>query len=180
MKNLILILFAVSIFTSCKKDDEKKETFPDNIKVTEINKTAGVNESIEMTITCSDLSFYIHSYTNKQVYQCGLEATGIGVCDAGVQTLIDAKGDLLELDKGDIVSGNNYWAGIPNDGLSLNHFAGKGEKYIGICLHSFSSGESEYRYGWLKLELSGTASSLKIDSYALNQTEGNSITAGQK
>lgn len=55
-------------------------------------------------------------------------------------------------------------------------FNGHGEKYLAIRLN----GESDFRYGWMKIYISEHNDTLRVIEYAYNKIEGSQIGAGQK
>lgn len=60
--------------------------------------------------------------------------------------------------------------------MNAGQFNGKGEKYLGIRLN----GETDYKYGWIKIYVSEHNDTLRIIDYAYNNIEGSAIKAGQK
>ena len=67
-----------------------------------------------------------------------------------------------------------------SDGLSLDYFAGKGQKIIGLRYSNSSNGPGhDLFFGWLKVELSENMQELVIIDNAKNLTVDISIKAGQ-
>jgi hypothetical protein len=57
-------------------------------------------------------------------------------------------------------------------------FEGKGERFLAFRMKAKSG--NAYQYGWMKLICAEGNNALKIIDYAINNTEGHSILAGQK
>ncbi|HNQ69114.1 MAG TPA: hypothetical protein PKN32_12100 [Bacteroidales bacterium] len=55
-------------------------------------------------------------------------------------------------------------------------FNGRGEKYLAIRLN----GQTDFRYGWMKICISEHNDTLSVIEYAYNKIEGSEIRAGQK
>ena len=99
-------------------------------------------------------------------------------CDGFNNILVDSNtGNVLLLDESQKVSENDNW-GSPN-GICLDDFSGKGEKFIGYRAGFYPSGVTNYNYGWIKIELSSDKKTLRIIERATNYAENKFIKTGQ-
>lgn len=176
MKNPIIIALIIIIaFTiSCNKTETPDTT--NDIRFTEINKTIYKLNYDSISGTCYDLVFEITE--NKQQIYTGIlkEHHTLLCCDGGNQILTDHHGYIKVFNMDDQISHHSDWSYIQD--LSLDNFAGKGEKYIAYRSHSFGDGNDHYHYGWIKIDLSEKQDTLKIINRASQKTESTLIHAG--
>jgi hypothetical protein len=173
----ITIIFLTLIFASamsCKKT----ETVNDNIDFETLNKTIVVQNNDSISGTCKDLIFEINSNNQIDFYSVlGINGNLID-CDGYNSILTNPDTEqVLPLDEGLIISEASNWTGIQD--LSLDDFAGMGEKYIGYRSCFYPEGIDNFRYGWIKVNLSTNKDTLSIISRATNHTNHKSIKAGQ-
>ncbi|MBN2668114.1 MAG: hypothetical protein JXR60_02695 [Bacteroidales bacterium] len=77
------------------------------------------------------------------------------------------------------ISSNGYWSNrtsVLGTFLNAGQFQGNGDRYLGF---RFESG-SDYKYGWIKLNCSQHNDTLKVISFAYNNSVSSKILAGQK
>jgi hypothetical protein len=175
LKFLYVVAIVSGLFFSCNKSEELP---PDNIVFTEINKTITLSNPDSILGTCKDLIFEIketNSFENTVIIRLN---DGLIECDGFNNILSNSdNGDVLTLDENQKVSENDNWKSA--NGICLDEFAGKGEKYIGYRSGFFPSGVTNYNYGWIKIELSSDKKTLKIIDRATNYTENKYIQTGQ-
>jgi hypothetical protein len=174
-KFLYVVVIVSGLFFSCNKSEELP---PDNIIFTEINKTITLSNPDSILGTCKDLIFEIketNSFENAVIIRLNDELI---LCDGFNNILSNSdNGNVLTLDENQKVSDNDNWKSA--NGICLDEFAGKGEKYIGYRSGFFPSGVTNYNYGWIKIELSSDKKTLKIIDRATNYTENKYIQTGQ-
>jgi hypothetical protein len=172
------ISFVIALFVSLFSCNKIEDLPDDNIISKSINKTITelVNDSIDGT--CKKLIFEIKKLNqseNTAIIRVNNEAI---LCDGFSNILVNSNtGNALPLDKNQKISETDNWEN-PN-GICLDDFAGKGEKYIGYRSGFFPSGVTNYNYGWIKIDLSSDKKILKIINRATNYTENKYIKAGQ-
>ena len=175
LKFLYVATIVSGLFFSCNKSEELP---PDNIIFTEINKTITLSNPDSIDGTCKNLIFEIKetsSSGNTTIIRLNDEFI---TCDGFSNILANSNnGDALPLDENQKISETDNWGN--SNGISLDDFAGKGEKYIGYRSGFFPSGVTNYNYGWIKIELSSDKSTLKIIDRATNYTENKYIKTGQ-
>jgi len=175
LKFLYAVVILSGLFFSCNKSEDLP---PDNIIFTEINKTITLSNPDSILGTCKDLIFEIketNSFENTVLIRLNDDLI---LCDGFNNILSNSdNGDVLTLDENQKVSENDNWKSA--DGICLDEFAGKGEKYIGYRSGFFPSGVTNYNYGWIKIELSSDKKTLKIIDRATNYTENKYIQTGQ-
>ncbi|WP_457611180.1 hypothetical protein [Lutibacter sp.] len=177
MKTLKLFyaIAIVGLFFSCNKSDDLPD---DNIIFTEINKTISVLNSDSISGGCKNLIFEIKeidSSGNTAIIKLNNEM----ICCDGFSNILATSDNknASPLAENQKISENGNWVG-PN-GICLDEFAGKGEKYIGYRSGFYPSGITNYNYGWIKIELSSDKKTLKIIERATNYTENKCIKTGQ-
>lgn len=173
----ILVFIAITFtFMYCNKSDD---LIIDNIITEDINKTITFLNSDSIAGNCKDLIFEIreidqNQYTaiirlNDEVISCdGFNNICLNPLSGSVE-LLDENQNILE---------DNNWGSA--NGISLDDFAGQGEKYIGYRLGYYPLSTKRYNYGWIKIDLSENKQTLRIISRATNYTDNLSIKAGQK
>ena len=173
-KFTFLIALIISLL-SC----DKTEDLPENkIIYNSINKTITklVNDSIAGV--CKNLIFEIKEVNqseNTAIIRLNYEMI---CCDGFSNILANSNtGNALPLNKNQKISEINNWKS--SNGICLDDFAGKGEKYIGYRSGFYPSGVTNYNYGWIKIDLSSDKKTLKIIDRATNYTENKYIKAGQ-
>lgn len=180
-KIFVLSIISVFLITSCKKDndDKNEDKSTDNIEVYDINENIGIDESLTVTQTCPDMVFSIEG-SLKQVLHCEMSGDPFGCDGGGLRVIVDENGDVKKMNEGDIISSSASYESVDKySNLSLENFSGQGEKYIGFASSQITSEGVTNSYGWLKIELNGLASNLKIHAMAVNHVVGNPIKAGQ-
>lgn len=172
---ILIAVITISVF-SCSKD---KTEDPANVIVfKEINKTIISPGVDSISGTCKDLRFEI--ITNSQSENIIILTTNSSLilCDGSSNIMADTiTSKVLVLDEQTQISNEESWAGVRD--LSLDDFAGLGEKYIGYRSCFFPEGIDQYRFGWIKIKLSPNKDTLTIISRADNQTINKAIAAGQ-
>jgi len=160
---------------SCNKTEPDKTN--DNIDFTTVNKTIVIQKNDSISGTCKDLIFEINS--NKQIeFSSILKVnSNLIVCDGYNSIITNSYTEkVLLLNEEFEISETSNWTEIQN--LSLDDFAGKGEKYIGYRACFFPSGVDNFNYGWIKIKLSINKDTLAIISRATNHTNYKSIKTG--
>jgi hypothetical protein len=175
LKSLALILLTISL-TFC----DKPESLPDdNITYTLINKIITKSATDSVNGVCKNLIFEIKEINHSNSTAIIRLNNEVIECDGFNNIIVDSKtGNVLPLGEGQKVSENNNWSIITD--LRLDDFAGKGEMYLGYRSGFYPSGEINYNYGWIKIELSSDTKILKIIEKATNHTENKFIKTGQK
>lgn len=175
LRFLYLVTIVGGLFFSCSKSDDLP---PDNIIFTVINKTITLSNSDSIDGTCKKLIFEIketNSSENTVIIKLNDELIN---CNGFSNILVNTTtGDALPLDENRRISETDNWES--SNGISLDDFAGKGEKYIGYRSGFYPSGVTNYNYGWIKIELSSDKSTLKIIDRATNYAENKYIKTGQ-
>ncbi len=164
------------ISTSCEKDESGNSK--DVIVFKEINKTVVDTGIDSITGTCKDLRFEL--FLNDQSENLAMLTTNTGLinCDGFNSIMADTvSAKVLVLDEQMPISAEASWAGVHD--LSLEDFAGLGEKYIGYRSCFYPEGVNQYRFGWINIKLSSTKDTLTIISRADNQTINKYIIAGK-
>jgi len=172
---IILLIIAFSILTgNCKKNQEK---LPDDIYYNELNIMIAAPENDSISGACRSIIFYF-SDEGEFDYQAKIRAdTSLIVCDGYYSIMVNSQSSTVTaLSDGDEINAQSNWTRSIVD-LSLDQFAGKGEKYIGYKSTIIPSYDSFY--GWIKIKLSIHMDTLTVIGRATNNTEGNSILAGQ-
>lgn len=168
----ILILAA----TSCDKSETNEAA--DNIVFTEINKTIVASGIDSIPGTCKYLLFELAENGQSQHHASLSMNSQLILCDGYSSVLADTlSGKVSVLDDQALISADAAWAGVLD--LSLEDFAGKGEKYIAYRSCFFPDGVSKYHFGWIKIRVSSQSDSLFILNRADNHTNGKAILAGQ-
>jgi len=174
-KILSVVAMVGGLFFSCNKS----EVLPaDSIISTEINKTITLSNPDSIVGTCKNLIFEIKETKlseNTVIIRLNDELI---TCDGFSNILANtATGDALPLNENQEISEKDNWGS--SNGICLDDFAGKGEKYIGYRSGVFASGVTNYNYGWIKIELSSDKKILKIIDRATNYTDNKFIKTGQ-
>jgi hypothetical protein len=182
----IVILILPMLFFSCKKkenDDNNSPVITDDIRCYEVNKTITATGSDSILMSCWYSIFIIEHQPDSIATDTLAAFLGMpknpGEGDCGVAYQVEPSDSAVKvLSENDVVSNS----GLFNSGylysLKLSNFRGQGKKYIGVEISSFYSTLCYY-YGWIKIELSSGCDSLKIYSFALNNTKNMEIKAGQ-
>jgi len=174
-KNTILFLTIIFASTmSCKKT----ETVNDDIDFKSLDKTIVIENNDSISGTCKDLIFTINSSNQIDFYSVLRINSSLIACD-GYNSILTNPGtdEVSPLDEGFEISEASNWTGVQD--LSLDDFAGIGEKYIGYRSCFYPEGVDNFNYGWIKIKLSENNDTLKIINRATNHTNYKSITAGQ-
>lgn len=176
MKQLTILLLTIIIVgsMSCKKT----ETVNDDIDFKALNKTIVIQENDSISGTCKDLVFEVFSI-NQTDFSSTLKTNSEQIaCDGynNICTNSDTE-KVVPLNGGFVISEMSHWTGVHD--LSLDDFAGKGEKYIGYRSCFFPSGIDNFHYGWIKISLSINKDTLEIISRATNHANYKSIKTGQ-
>jgi hypothetical protein len=170
--NLIVI---IGILISCKKPENLP---PDYIIYSEINKTITLLYPDSISGTCKYLIFEIiesNSFEETSLMKLNGEPV---LCDGFDNILANSDNEkVTPLNENQKINEIGNWVGINE--ISLEEFAGKGEKYIGYRSGIFPSGITNYNYGWIRLELSSDQKTLRIIDRATNYTENKYIRTGQ-
>jgi len=180
MKQIILLLgfgaFLV-LNISCKKKSDTNTNNPDKIYYSTVDKIL-IKESAD---TVDRFVFEIYKVGDSLRTRLRYVVDNI-LGDGGHELLYEVNsGNILLFNLNDVISGQNRWDDtITSNNFSLNNFSGQGNKYIGFRNFSFPDGKTRYCYGWYQIMNSINNDTLKIIDMAVNQTEGNSIKAGQK
>jgi len=172
------ISFVIALFVSLFSCDKTENLPEDNIIFKSINKTITelVNDSIDGT--CKNLIFEIIELNQSQNTAIIRLNNEMIECDGFSNILANSNtGNALPLDENQKISEIDNWDN--SNGICLDNFAGKGEKYIGYRSGFFPSGVTNYNYGWIKIDLSSDKKILKIINRATNYTENKYIKAGQ-
>lgn len=175
MKRIIFLVFLFLLIFSnaCKKDKKTSDNINHSmLEKVLIHESADTNYRVIFEIYKEGDSFitrlkYVHDHL---------------LCDCGQELLKDGNsGDILLFNLNDVISGQNNWGDtITSNSFSLKNFRGKGNKFIGFRNEYFPDGHLRYYYGWFQIVNSPNNDTLRIIDMAVNQTEGNSIKAGQK
>ncbi len=172
---LFYVITIVGLFFSCNKPNDLPD---DNIIFTEINKTITMSTIDSISGACKNLIFEIKKTDSSENTAIIKLSDELILCDGFSNIIANSDGENVSpLDEDQKISENGNWFN-PN-GICLDEFAGKGEKYIGYRSGLFPSGVTNYLYGWIKIELSSDKKTLKIIERATNQAENKYIKAGQ-
>ncbi len=179
MKKSIIICLIANLLINISCDKTETPQTPDDIIYKVVNKTIYKYSTDSISGTCYDLVFEI-AEDRQQVFMGVLKQNFNHdlCCDGNNSILVDHNGQVVNLNENHEIKHQDNWASLFD--LSLDNFAGQGEKYIAYRSHSFGDGNDHYHYGWIKIELSPKQDTLKIISRATNQSEGLPILAGQK
>lgn len=170
MKRFIYLITIVFIITACEPPYHPR---PDYITYYEINQTIGASESYTLD---NGIIFKIDTNEYNEVSAYILKQSYSSYGDGSTKVLVNYNNQINMLNKDySITSSNHYGSSVK---ISLEQFAGKGEKYIGYRHQSPPLG-NDYYYGWIKISLSADKKTLHIISIAINYTENNPILAGQ-
>ncbi len=175
LKFLYRLTIVGGLFFSCNKSEELP---PDNIIFTEINKTITLSNPDSISGTCKNLIFEVKEVSSSDIIAIIRLNDELILCDGYNNILANSTtGNALPIDENQKISETDNWRS--SKGISIDDFAGKGEKYIGYRSGFFPSGVTNYNYGWIKIELSTDKSTLKIIDRATNYTENKFIKTGQ-
>lgn len=182
MKPIFLILFLFLLFfIGCEKENIK-ELPADNITYSAINKTITLSQPDTIEgVGAHDLVFEINE-TDESVYTATVREINENYFGDVFNRILTNRGsgNVLPLSENLKLYEESNWDGIGyNSGRCLDEFAGRGEKYIGYCRGFFPSGIINYKYGWIKIELSADKSTMTIIDRAVNHTENKNIKTGQ-
>lgn len=174
LNTLIITSITMMVF-SCNKPND---VIQDNIIFYQINKTVTTSHPDSIDGTCKDLIFKVqvlNQSDNTAIISLNNEKIS---CDGFNNILADSNtGKVLILNENQKIYENGDWKSA--NGICLDEFAGKGEKFIGYRSGFYPSGVTNYNYGWIKIELSSDKKTLKIIERATNITENKPINAGQ-
>jgi len=172
-----IIFIAITIIwtiSACTKTDDSPA---DDITYTKINKTITLSNADSIDGACKKLIFEIiktRQAEKTSIIKVNKESL---VCDAFSNIVtIPGNNSASVLNENQEISDNDNWKSV--NGICLDEFAGKGEKYIGFREGFYPSGVTNYHYGWIRIELSADKSILKIIDRATNNTENKFIKAG--
>ncbi|MEA2041406.1 MAG: hypothetical protein U9N85_02485 [Bacteroidota bacterium] len=177
MKNLNLLIGIVitGLFFSCNKTEDLPA---DRIMFVELDKIITFSNPDSICGTCKDLIFEIEKINSSENTAIVKLNDKMIDCDGFDNIRADSdNGNVLLFDVNKVISENGNWKNV--NGICLDEFAGKGEKYIGYRSGFYPSGFTNYNYGWIKIELSSDKKTLKIIDRATNYTENKFIKAGQ-
>lgn len=95
------------------------------------------------------------------------------------EVLIDGSSPAA-LSANDSIKPGSSWASVNYAPLfdGTGHWANVNDKYLGVRFKKSSSGS--WYYGWVRMDVNGTATSVTIKDYAYNTTAGASIAAGEQ
>ncbi|MBP7102610.1 MAG: hypothetical protein PHC83_03880 [Bacteroidales bacterium] len=170
MRKLIYLIVLVFIITACEPPYHPK---PDYITFYKINHTIGVSESYTLD---NGMIFKIDMNEYNEVSASILKQKYSSYGDGYTKVLVNYNNQIFMLNEDYSITSSNHWGSSAK--ISLEQFAGKGEKYIGYRHQSPPLG-NDYYYGWIKISLSADKKTLHIISNAINYTENNPILAGQ-
>ena len=173
---LFLLVIIFTTLASCNKAET--DELNDNIIFKDFNKTIVSPEQDSISGTCKYLIFEI--MVNAQMeYSSTLKINSEHIlCDGYNSILTDSDTEeVIALDEHINISQDANWTRIHD--LSLDNFAGKGEKYIGYRSCFFPEGTFNYHFGWIKIKLSANKDTLTIISGATNYTNNKEIQTGQ-
>ena len=173
---LFLLVVIFTLVAGCNKAGT--DELNDNIIFKDFNKTIVSPEQDSISGTCKHLIFEI--MVNAQMeYSSTLKINDELICCDGYNSILtDSDTEkVVPLDEHINISQDANWTGIHD--LSLNDFAGKGEKYIGYRSCFYPDGTSNYHFGWIKIKLSANKDTLTIISGATNYTNNKSMKTGQ-
>lgn len=172
----LLSLLAIGIvFTYCSDSDTSSES----IEYKEINKTIVYPQQDSIDGNCKNLIFEINE-VGPDIFTAQIRLNSAVIpCDGFNQILINSTNSKVELieENQEILDSSN-WGSV--SGISLEDFAGKGEKYIGYRSGFYPLSSNRYNYGWIKIQLSEDQKTLIIISRGTNYEDNASIKAGQK
>lgn len=175
-KIIFLIALTISMF-SCEKTEDLPES-KDNIIFKSINKTITELANDSIIGTCKNLIFEINKLSQSEYTAIIRLNNEMIYCDGFSNILANSNnGDALLLDENRKILETDNWG--TSNGICLDDFAGRGEKYIGYRSGFFPSGVTNYNYGWIKIELSSDKRTLKIIDRATNYAENQPIMTGQ-
>ena len=178
MRQLPLFLFVIILVSliSCNKTESEKRN--DIINFENINKSIVKYEFDSISGTCKNMIFEVIS-GNQMDFSAILRINSeLILCDGYNSILTNSNtGKVVPLNEDFVISETSDWTGIHD--LSLDDFAGEGEKYIGYRSCFFPSGIDNFNYGWVKIRLSINKDTLSIISRATNYSNYKSIKAGQ-
>ena len=161
---------------SCKKTESDKTN--DDIYFKTLNKTIVKQGNDSISGTCKDLVFEVISNNQTDFSSILRINSALGECDGYNSILTNSDGEkVVPLNVDFEISETSNWNRIHD--LSLDDFAGKGEKYIGYRSCFFPSGIDNFNYGWIKIRLSINKDTLAIISRATNHANYKSIKTGQ-
>ncbi len=173
--NALIIISITMMLFSCNKSGE---IIPDKIIFNEIDKTITASHSDSIEGTCKDLIFNIQ-VLNQSDNTAVIRLNNVFITCDGFNSILanSSTGKVLTLNENQEISENGDWKSA--NGICLDEFAGKGEKFIGYRSGFFPSGVTNYNYGWIKIELSSDKKTLRIIERATNYAENKSINSGQ-
>ena len=150
----------------------------DNIIFEDVNKTIVSPEQDSISGICKYLIFEIMP-DDQMEYSSTLKINDDLICCDGYNSILtDSDTEkVVPLDEHINISQDANWSGIHD--LSLNDFAGKGEKYIGYRSCFYPDGTNNYHFGWIKINLSANKDTLTIISRATNYTNNKAAHTGQ-
>jgi hypothetical protein len=182
---IVIFIFSI-VVVSCKKKENNDVYTPvvaDDIRSYDVNKMITATGSDSIIMSCWYSIFSIeHSpdSTSSDTLAAFLkmpENPGEGDCGLAYQ-VEPSDSDVKVLSENEVISHTNLFNSGFYHPLNLRNFRGQGIKYIGFDICSTYSTLCYY-YGWIKIELSSDCDSLKIYSFALNNTKNMEIKAGQ-
>gem|GEM_PF-3024239 len=178
MKWIAFIILPIIMFVLAGCDKSETNTPEDVIVYEEINKTIVLPGSDSITGTCYPLAFEFLEEEQSGFIPIINTHFNFLNCDGYNNIMADTLSrKVIVMDENTLISQDASWAGVQN--LSLQDFAGKGEKYLGYRSCFFPEGVDQYRFGWIKIKLSSNNDTLTIISRADNRTNNKAIAAGQ-
>jgi len=178
MKQSVLFLLTIIFILVASCNKAETDEINDNIIFKNFNKTIISQEQDSISGTCKSLIFEIRVDAQME-YSSTLKINDELICCDGYNSIItDSDTEIvIPLDEHINISQDANWIGIHD--LSLDDFAGKGEKYIGYRSCFYPDGINNYHFGWIKIKLSANKDSLTIISRATNFTSNKTMQTGQ-
>jgi hypothetical protein len=177
MKSLtfLFVVLIFAVFTACNKTSD--ECPAPEIVVSQIGKTVTVSHPDSISGTCKAVVFVVKQIDNLKTSAFIMETPYVISCDGYNQVIVNNNGNVAVLKENQKIDDTSEWKDITK--ISLCDLAGKGECYIGLRDVFYPGGVDNYKYRWLKIELSEKEDTLKIISSGTNQTENCCIKTGQ-
>ena len=179
MKIFISTIALLLMFFGCKKYEKPT----DEIINHSYNKTLTGFSKDSINIACYCTVFAIEhingTLPNDTVNVFLKYPINMIIGDCGIQYMLNKNDNNVNiLSDNDIISDQQRWSDSYS-ASSLSGYRGKGSKYIGFRCSTITADGVYYRYGWLKIEINAIGNTLKIYSWATNNTINRAILAGQ-
>jgi len=172
---LVFVVLIFVVFTACNKTGD--ECPASEIVVNQIGKTITVSHPDSISGICNAVVFVVTQIDNSKT-SAYITITPYDICCDGYnQVIVNNNGNVAVLKENQKIDDTSKWKDITR--ISLCDLAGKGEYYIGLRGVFYPGGVDNYKYRWLKIELSEEEDTLKIISSGTNQTENCCIKTGQ-